>query len=123
MDFGLDRWNPYELTRPDGWSANLDAGGREADWMRRCGAFDAYRADRVEDMAIAGLEWEWMAYGRLGGSVRAELRVYLLGREDGRFGLRLSETERAALDADMRGWLTADGVLDGHGGIVGGEWL
>ena len=42
MDFGLDRWNPYELTAPDGWEADLDAGGMEDEWMRRCGVFDVY---------------------------------------------------------------------------------
>ena len=123
MDFGLDEWNAYELIRPDGWEADVDAGGREAEWMRRCGAFDAYHVDCVEDMAIAGLEWEWIARGRLGGSVRVELRVYLSGCEDGRFDLRLAEAERAALDADMRGWLASDGVLDANGDVVGGDWL
>ena len=123
MDFGLDRWNPYELTRPDGWEAAVDAGGREADWMRRCGAFDAYHVDCVEDMVLASLEWEWVAYGRLGGDVRVELRVYLLGQEEGRFDLKLTGTERAALDADMRAWLRDDGVLDTDGNVVGGDWL
>lgn len=123
MDFGLDRWNAYELTAPDGWEANLDAGGREAEWMRRCGAFDAYHVDCVEDMVLAGLEWEWVVRGRLGGDVRVELRVYLLGCEDGRFDLEPVPAERAALDQDMRAWLTAGGVLDAAGNIVGGDWL
>lgn len=38
MDFGLNRWNAYELTAPDGWEADLDAGGMEDEWMRRCDA-------------------------------------------------------------------------------------
>lgn len=42
MDFGLNRWNTYELTAPDGWEADLDAGGMEDEWMRRCGALGAY---------------------------------------------------------------------------------
>lgn len=122
-DFGFDKWNAYELTRPDGWEADVDAGGREADWMRRCGAFDAYHVDCVEDMVLASLEWQWVAYGHLGGDVRVELRVYLLGCEDGRFDLHPTETERAMLDADIRDWLTADGVLDAAGRVVGGDWL
>lgn len=65
----------------------------------------------------------WVARGRLGGPVHAELRVYLLGDEDGRFDLRLTEGERAALDADIRDWLVGDGVLDASGNVIGGDWL
>lgn len=123
MDFGLDRWNAYELTAPDGWEADLDAGGMEDEWMRRCGVFDVYGVEDVGDMTLAGLEWEWVARGRLGGDVHVELCVYLLGQEDGRFDLHPTNKERAALDADIRDWLTADGVLDAAGRVVGGDWL
>lgn len=121
MDFGLDRWNTYELTAPDGWEADLDAGGMEDEWMRRCGALGAYGVGDRDGLAIARLDWRWVARGRLGGPVHAELRVYLLGDEDGRFDLRLTEGERAALDADIRDWLVGDGVLDASGNVIGGD--
>lgn len=123
MDFGLDRWNTYELTAPDGWEADLDAGGMEDEWMRRCGALGAYGVGDRDGLAIARLDWRWVACGRLGGPVHAELRVYLLGDEDGRFDLRLTKGERAALDADIRDWLVGDGVLDASGNVIGGDWL
>ena len=93
MDFGLNRWNPYELTAPDGWEADLDAGGMEDEWMCRCGALGAYGVGDRDGLAIARLDWRWVARGRLGGPIHAELRVYLLGDEDGRFDLRLTEGE------------------------------
>lgn len=123
MDFGLNRWNPYELTAPDGWEADLDAGGMEDEWMCRCGALGAYGVGDRDGLAIARLDWRWVARGRLGGPIHAELRVYLLGDEDGRFDLRLTEGERAALDADIRDWLVGDGVLDASGNVIGGDWL
>lgn len=123
MDFGLSRWNTYELTAPDGWEADLDAGGMEDEWMRRCGALGAYGVGDRDGLAIARLDWRWVARGRLGGPVHAELRVYLLGDEDGRFDLRLTEGERAALDADIRDWLVGNGVLDTSGNVIGGDWL
>lgn len=52
MDFGLDRWNTYELTAPDGWEADLDAGGMEDEWMRRCGALGAYGVGDRDDPAM-----------------------------------------------------------------------
>lgn len=123
MDFGLNRWNAYELTAPNGWEADLDAGGMEDEWMRRCGALGAYGVGDRDGLAIARLDWRWVARGRLGGPVHAEPRVYLLGDEDGRFDLRLTEGERAALDADIRDWLVGDGVLDASGNVIGGDWL
>lgn len=39
MDFGLNRWNTYELTAPDGWEAALDADIR--DWLESDGVIDA----------------------------------------------------------------------------------
>lgn len=121
MDFGLNRWNTYELTAPDGWEADLDAGGMEDEWMRRCGALGAYGVGDRDGLAIARLDWRWLARGRLGGPVHAELRVYLLGDEDGRFDLYLTEEERAALDADIRDWLESDGVIDASGNVIGGR--
>lgn len=123
MDFGLNRWNTYELTAPDGWEADLDAGGMEDEWMRRCGVFDVYGVEDRDGLAIASLDWRWVARGRLGGPVHVELRVYLLGDEDGRFDLYLTEEERAALDADIRDWLESDGVIDAAGNVIGGDWL
>lgn len=123
MDFGLNRWNTYELTAPDGWEADLDAGGMEDEWMRRCGALGAYGVGDRDGLAIARLDWRWVARGRLGGPVHAELRVYLLGDEDGRFDLRLTEGERAALDADIRDWLVGDGVFDASGNVIDDETL
>lgn len=111
MDFGLNRWNTYELTAPDGWEADLDAGGMEDEWMRRCGALGAYGVGDRDGLAIARLDWRWVARGRLGGPVHTELRVYLLGDEDGRFDLRLTEGERAALNADIRDWLVGTACL------------
>lgn len=98
-----------------------------AAW-RTNGCVGAARSGRTawgdrDGLAIARLDWRWVARGRLGGPVHAELRVYLLGDEDGRFDLRLTEGERAALDADIRDWLTADGVLDASGDVIGGDWL
>ena len=86
--------------------------------MRRCGALGAYGVGDRDGLAIARLDWRWVACGRLGGPVHAELRVYLLGDEDGRFDLRLTEGERAALDADIRDWLMGDGVLDASGNLT-----
>lgn len=34
MDFGLDRWNPYELTAPDGW----ESGDADTEYARDRGA-------------------------------------------------------------------------------------
>lgn len=45
--------------------------------------------------------------------------VALFGADD----LRLTEGERAALDADIRDWLVGDGVLDASGNVIGGDWL
>lgn len=91
--------------------------------MRRCGVFDVYGVGDRDGLAIARLYWRWVARGRLGGPVHVELRVYLLGDEDGRFDLRLTDKERATLDADIRDWLTADGVIDASGNVIGGDWL
>lgn len=81
MDFGLDRWNTYELTAPDGWEADLDAGGMEDEWMRRCGALGAYGVGDRDGLAIARLDWRWVARGRLGApSMRSCASIFLATR-------------------------------------------
>lgn len=67
MDFGLNRWNPYELTAPDGWEADLDAGGMEDEWMRRCGALGAYGVGDRDGLAIAHSLPALAAEGRMRG--------------------------------------------------------
>ena len=118
-DYGIDRESGYMLYRPDRWEADLRADDETLfEWMGRIGV------DRTRELAELGWEWRITAHGDVSGTaVRAEITLYADEAEEGRYALDLDDLEQTLIAEDMRELLEEDGVLDGHGGIVGGDWL
>lgn len=135
MDFGLNRWNPYELTAPDGWEADLDAGGMEDEWMCRCGALGAYGVGDRDGLAIARLDWRWVARGRLGGISSLSSNLSAVAERAGWLRRRTSEAQGRlkVFDPDeQRRWnkdvdghcrmLMLDGTRCGKPTVEGSRW-
>ena len=118
-DYGIDRESGYMLYRPDRWEADLYADdGTLFSWLERIGV------DRARELAELGWEWRVTAHGGVSGTaVRAEITLYADEAEEGVYALDLNDMEQVLIAEDMREFLEEDGVLDGHGGITGGEWL
>lgn len=119
-DYGIDRENGYALYHPDKWEADLYADDPTLfAWLERIGV------DRVHELAELGWDWRVTAHGSVSGTydVRAEIALYADEAEEGCYALELTDEEQAFIAEDMRELLEEDGVIDGHGGITGGEWL
>lgn len=119
-DYGIDREVEYRLFKPDVWEADLSADDATLfAWLERIGV------DCVPELAELGWEWRVTAHGSVSGTydVRAEITLYADEAEERCYALELTDEEQAFIAEDMREFLEEDGVIDGHGGITGGEWL